>query len=75
MYKRLRDLREDNDLRQRELAAYLQCTPNCYSHYEQGIRNIPIEVMVKLADYYGVSVDYLLGRTDVPTPYPAGKGR
>lgn len=73
MYRRLRDLREDRDLLQRELAEYLQCTPNCYSHYEQGIRSVPIDVMAKLADYYGVSVDYLLGRTDVSKPYPAAK--
>lgn len=73
MYRRLRDLREDHDLRQRELAEYLQCTPNCYSHYEQGIRSIPVDVLIKLADYYDTSVDYLLGRTDVRKPYPATK--
>lgn len=73
MYKRLRDLREDNDLLQRDIAEYLQCTSNCYSHYEIGIRNIPIDVMVKLAKFYGVSVDYLVGLTDVSKPYPTAK--
>lgn len=73
MYKRLRDLREDNDVPQKALAAYLNCTQTCYSHYEIGIRNIPIDVMVKLAKFYGVSVDYLVGLTDVSKPYPTGK--
>lgn len=75
MYRRLKDLREDHDLRQRELAEYLQCTPNCYSHYEQGIRSVPVDVLIKLAKFYGVSLDYLVGLTDVSTPYPASKGR
>lgn len=73
MYKRIRDMREDNDLPQRELAKYLQCSQVCYSYYEIGKREIPIEVLIKLAKFYGTSVDYLLGLTDVKKPYPPGK--
>ncbi len=73
MYRRIRDLREDHDLKQKELADYLQCTQVSYSHYELGKRDIPTDVLMKLADYYHTSVDYLLGRTDVKTPYPKGK--
>ena len=64
MYQRIRDMREDADLKQKDLAEYLKCTQVCYSSYENGRRNIPVEVVIKLADYYGVSVDYLLGRTN-----------
>lgn len=75
MYKRLRDMREDRDLFQKDIAEYLQCSQTCYSSYEIGKRSIPVEVLIKLAKFYGVSMDYLVGLTDVPTPYPAGKGR
>ncbi len=68
MYKRLRDMREDNDLKQREIAAHLGCTQVCYSCYEIGRREIPVEMLIKLAEFYGVSVDYLLGLTDEKTP-------
>ena len=63
MYRRIRDLREDRDLYQKDLAAYLQCTQVCYSHYEMGKRDIPTDVLIKLADFYQTSTDYLLGRT------------
>ena len=66
MYKRIRDLREDHDLKQQDIADYLQCTQVCYSHYENGKRDIPSDVLIKLADYYNVSIDYLLGRTNNP---------
>lgn len=66
MYKRIRDLREDHDIKQRDVAEYLQCTQVCYSHYENGKRDIPTDVLIKLANYYNVSIDYLLGRTDNP---------
>ena len=66
MYKRIRDLREDHDIKQQDIADYLQCTQVCYSHYENGKRDIPTDVLIKLADYYNVSIDYLLGRTDNP---------
>ena len=66
MYKRIRDLREDHDIKQQDIADYLKCTQVCYSHYENGKRDIPTDVLIRLADYYNVSVDYLLGRTDNP---------
>lgn len=70
MYKRIRDLREDKDLHQKDLAAYLNCTQVCYSQYELGKRDIPTAVLIKLAVYYNTSIDYLLGLTDTLTPYP-----
>ena len=71
MYQnRLRDLREDRDGTQKELAALLQVHQTTYSDYELGKLNIPIPVLHMLADYYGVSIDYLLGRTNTKTPYP-----
>lgn len=73
MYRRIRDLREDRDLRQKDIADYLRCTQVSYSHYELGKRDIPTDVLIRLAEYYGTSIDYLLGRTDVPEPYPTGK--
>ena len=71
MYQnRLRDLREDRDLPQKVIAEYLQIHQTTYSDYELGNINIPIPVLHKLADYYQVSVDYLLGRTKIKDPYP-----
>ena len=70
MYRRIRDLREDSDLRQKDLAEYLRCSQVCYSHYEMGKRDIPTDVLMKLADFYRTSTDYLLGRTDLRRPYP-----
>ena len=70
MVQRLRDLREDRDLRQTDVAKHLRCTQVCYSNYETGKRDIPTEVLCRLADYYGTSVDYLLGRTNQLRPYP-----
>lgn len=71
MYQnRLRDLREDRDLKQKDLSALLQIHQTTYSDYELGRLNIPIPVLHTLADYYRVSVDYLLGRTNVKEPYP-----
>lgn len=63
-YERIRNLREDHDLKQTVLAEYLSITQRTYSRYETGERSVPVEVLAKLADYYGVSVDYLIGRTD-----------
>ena len=65
-YKNLRGIREDKDIRQREIAAYLNVSQNTYSQYETGVISLTAEVLVKLADYYGVSVDYLLDRTNNP---------
>ena len=68
MQIRIRDMREDSDLTQREIAEYLHCDQSLYSKYERGERVIPLEVIVKLAKYYGTSVDYLLGLTDKKEP-------
>ena len=71
MYQnRLRDLREDHDLKQKDMAQFLQIHQTTYSDYELGKLNIPVPALHTLADFYGVSVDYLLGRTAVKTPYP-----
>ena len=71
MYQnRLRDLREDKDLKQKEIAELLKVHQTTYSDYELGRLNIPIAALHMLADYYGVSVDYLLGRTNSKQPYP-----
>lgn len=71
MYQnRLRDLREDKDLNQKSLAQLLKVHQTTYSDYELGRLNIPIAVLHTLADFYGVSIDYLLGRTNEKQPYP-----
>ncbi len=71
MYQRIRDLREDKDLLQKDMAAYLKCTQVCYSNYEMGKRDIPTDVLIRLAKFHKTSVDYLLGLTDIRKPYPA----
>ncbi len=63
VFENIRNLREDNDKKQQELAEYLNIKQTTYSKYELGKINIPIEVFIKLADYYDVSVDYLVGRS------------
>ncbi|MBQ9648102.1 MAG: helix-turn-helix transcriptional regulator [Oscillospiraceae bacterium] len=75
MYHRIRDLREDSDLHQQDIADYLCCSQACYSNYETGKRDIPTEVLIKLANYYHVSTDYLLDLTDVAKAYPKKKGQ
>lgn len=69
MYPRIRDLREDNDMKQRELATYLNCSQQVYSNYELGQRDIPTDVLIKLSSLYKVSVDYILGITNDPQRY------
>ena len=61
-YRRIRDLREDADLTQQEIARYLGCDQSLYSKYERGERMLPLDFAVKLADFYHVSLDYLVGR-------------
>lgn len=68
-YKRIRDLREDNDKTQTEIADYLGMKQPQYYRYENGSRDIPSDILIKLADFYGVSVDYILGRTNNPKLY------
>lgn len=67
---RLKDLREDADLTQSTLASYLHIKQNTYSQYENGQRQIPLELLIILADYYETSLDYIVGLTDQKTPYP-----
>ena len=70
MKLRIRDLREDRDLKQKQIAEYLMCDQSLYSKYEREERPLPLEYADKLADFYGVSVDYLLCRTNKKEPYP-----
>lgn len=64
VFKNLRAIREDNDLRQSDIAKMLNVSQNTYSQYETGVIALTAEVLIKLADYYDVSIDYLLDRTD-----------
>lgn len=66
---RIKDLREDNDITQKELAAYLHIKQNTYSQYENGQRQLPLEMLIALARYYKTSTDYILGLTDERKPY------
>ena len=66
-FRRLKDLREDNDLTQTEIADFLGIKQTVYSRYERGFQNIPLEYLIKLAEKYKVSTDYILGLTDNPT--------
>ncbi|MDO5335975.1 MAG: helix-turn-helix transcriptional regulator [Eubacteriales bacterium] len=63
-YQRIQDLREDADLTQKQLSEHLHISQRAYSHYETGSRNIPVEMLIRLANYYNTSIDYLVGRTD-----------
>lgn len=67
---RIKDLREDRDLTQKEVASYLHIKQNTYSQYETGQRQLPIEILIALARYYRTSTDYLLGLTEEQRPYP-----
>ena len=69
MYKRIRDLREDKDLTQKQLAATLGMSQTGYSKYETGENDIPTSILIKLANFYGTSVDYILGITDIKQQY------
>lgn len=69
-YENIRNLRIDHNYTQKQIAELLHDSQNTYSQYEIGTLNYSVDALVTLADFYGVSVDYLLGRTDVKTPYP-----
>lgn len=69
MYRRIRDLREDSDLTQREMGEILHCSQRVYSNYERGDLDIPTDILIKLAKFYHVSTDYLLGLTNPKEPY------
>ena len=70
MRLRIRDLREDHDLKQKQVAQYLMCDQSLYSKYERMERPLPLDLAVKLAQYYDVTVDYLVGVTNEKNPYP-----
>lgn len=70
VYKRIRDLREDKDITQKEMARILNCSQQVYSNYELGQRDIPTDILIKLARVHNVSVDYILGLTDTQAPKP-----
>lgn len=70
---RIRNFREDNDLTNKQMGEILGISGQCYSRYERGLRNMPIEILIKIADYFNTSVDYLVGITD--TRYPHKRAR
>lgn len=70
MYPRIRELREDHDLYQKDIAKALNCSQRVYSNYERGDLDIPTAVLIGIADYYNTTTDYILGRTDVISPLP-----
>ena len=73
MKTRIKDLREDRDLTQKEISQYLNISQVAYSYYEINKRSIPLEILSKLADFYNTSMDYLLYRTDAFRPYKKSK--
>lgn len=68
MYRRIRDLREDSDLTQKQMAEILNCSQQVYSNYELGQRDIPTAILIELAKYHKTTTDYILGLTDVKQP-------
>ena len=70
IYERIRNLREDRDLTQKEVADYLHIKQNTYSQYENGLWQLPVDCLIALARYYKTSTDYILGLTKEKTPYP-----
>ena len=73
MYRRIRDLREDNDWTQKQVAEFLNCSQQVYSNYELGQRDIPTQILLELSKLHKTSVDYLLGNTNESKPYPKNK--
>ncbi len=70
MYRRIRDLREDADMTQTQIAAILKCSQRIYSNYERGDVDIPTHILIALAHLHNTSIDFLLNQTDEQTPYP-----
>lgn len=73
IYERIRNLREDADFTQQQIADKLFINRRTYSGYENGVRSIPIEILSRIADIFNTNTDYLIGRTDVKKPYPPSK--
>jgi len=72
-FQRLRDLREDKDLRQADVAQFLGISQTVYSRYERGFQTLPVQHLLRLADFYHTSTDYILGRTNQLEPYPKSR--
>lgn len=72
-FRRIEDLRIDNDKTQADIANYLGCQREVYRRYEKGTRQIPVDLLIKLSSLYNVSIDYLVELTDVKLPYPPRK--
>lgn len=70
---RIKELREDSDIKQKTIAKYLHIKQNTYSQYENGQRQIPIDALILLAEFYNTSTDFILGLTDIKEPYPKNK--
>ncbi len=70
---RLKELREDSDIKQQTIANYLHIKQNTYSQYENGQRQIPLELLIMLAEFYNTSIDYIVGLSNEPKPYPKNK--
>ena len=73
VFQRLEDLRIDADKTQEDIARILNCKREVYRRYEKGLQEIPVWALIKLADFYKTSTDYILGLTDIKKPYPKGK--
>lgn len=73
IYERIRNLREDSDFTQQQIADILFINRRTYSSYENGVRSMPIEILSRIADVFNTSTDYLIGRTDVKKPYPKSR--
>ncbi len=73
MHNRIKELREDHDLKQRDVAAHLNVAQNSYSNYENGNREVPLTLLIQLSRFYKVNLEYLLGLTDMPTPLPPSR--
>ena len=73
MHNRIKELREDHDLKQRDVAAHLNVAQNSYSNCENGNREVPLTLLIQLSRFYKVNLEYLLGLTDVPTPLPPSR--
>ena len=73
MYRRIRDLREDKDMTQTQMAEILHCSQRIYSNYERGEVDIPTQILIRLALFHNTSTDYILGLTDVKENYPKSK--
>ena len=70
---RIKELREDRDIKQREIAAYLNVAQNTYCNYENGVRDFPLALLIRLSRYYNVNLEYLLGLTDFSSPLPSSQ--